>query len=236
MSLISEALRKAQLEAVQQDRDQRRFYMSHAGRPGRTPGEVSRTSMAIVVLASLCVLSAGALLYLTLDRRNVVVPAVPTAAVASVAAPSAASGVTKTSNGTAVEESVAEPQEKARPVPPRSRKSSAATALPSKAATRSRSDAKDAETPVVAEAPRSPARRLERDGFREGETYGSPVLGPLGTEVVLSGITALRGQSVAIINGNTVRAGTAVGPFVVEEIEPRRVRLKYVDITFFVVQ
>lgn len=77
---------------------------------------------------------------------------------------------------------------------------------------------------------------MSRDGFQEGETYGSPVLGPFGSEVSLTGITALRGQYVAIVNGSTVRAGTAIGPFVIEEIEARRIRLRYVDITFFVVQ
>lgn len=232
MSLISEALRKAQLEAVQQDREQRRFYMNHGGRSGQPSPGISRTSLAILVLAAFCILSAGALLYLTMNR-SVATPAGAVAATARPAVPVAVSGEAKPAPA---EDPASSPLQEVKRVPPRnSSKSAAAATAPAKARTRTGRPAPAAQAPV-SEVHRATERRLERDGFREGETYGSPVLGPLGTEVVLSGITALRGQHVAIINGTTIRAGTAVGPFVVEDIEPRRVRLKYVDITFYVVQ
>lgn len=231
MSLISEALRKAQLEALQQDREQRRFYMTHGGRPVHAPAGMSRTSLAIGILGALCVLSAGALLYLTLDRSRLAPPAITADAARTATRPAVPLATTSSAPAVHARGEVPATEPASRKAAQRTTKAPAAPA---------RSRAKTDDPPVagaaVSETPRSSARRIERDGFRDGETYGSPVLGPFGTEVVLTGITALRGQRMAIINGNTVRAGTAVGPFVVEEIESRRVRLKYVDVTFYLVQ
>lgn len=89
------------------------------------------------------------------------------------------------------------------------------------------------ERPPSREVAPAPPRRASRDQFVDGETYGSPIRGPFGTELVLSGISSTRGGSLAIINGNLLRAGATVGPFVVEEIEPRRVRVRYVDVRFW---
>lgn len=228
MSLISEALRKAHLEALQQDRDQRRFYMNHGGRQAHVTRGGSRTSIAIAILASLCVICAGALLYITLDRSSAASAAAPVVEASrpvpqAVAVPRAPEVVTT-------------PEQTTPAAATRAEKPAIATAASDKTRPRKRASDRPAKTASAVVASRPAPPRLERDGFRAGETYGSPVLGPFGTEVVLTGITALRGQHVAIINGSTVRAGTAVGPFVVEEIEARRVRLKYVDISFFVVQ
>jgi hypothetical protein len=67
----------------------------------------------------------------------------------------------------------------------------------------------------------------------DGRTYASPLQGPLGSELVLTGISSVRGDSVAIINGQLVRAGASVGPFGIETIEPGRVRVRYVDVRFW---
>ncbi len=81
-------------------------------------------------------------------------------------------------------------------------------------------------------APAPTARR--RDSLKDGETYASPIKAPGGVEVSLSGISSARGESVAIMNGNVVRAGSAVGPFVVEAIERGRVQLRYIDVHIWV--
>ena len=229
MSLISEALRKAHLEALQQDRDQRRFYMNHGGRRAHVSGGGSRTSIAIAILASLCVVSAGALLYLTLDRRNAASAVAPAVAETARPVPQQAATVARAPE-------VRSSPQTTTAAAMRVEKPAIAPATADRTRSRKSASERPVRTASAVVASRPAAPRLERDGFRAGETYGSPVLGPLGTEVVLTGITALRGQHVAIINGSTVRAGTAVGPFVVEEIEARRVRLKYVDISFYVVQ
>lgn len=225
MSLISEALRKAHLEALQQDRDQRRFYMNHGGRRTHGDGSSSRTSVAIVLLASLCVMCAAALLYLTLDRSEAS-PA--TTRVVESTPPAAPAARTQVAD--------VPPASKPAPAAARAEKPAAVQPPAGKPRSRTRAATRNRETAAAVVDPRVAAPRLQRDGFRAGETYGSPVSGPLGTEVVLTGISELRGQRIAIINGSMAREGTTIGPFVVEAIEPRRVRLKYVDVSFYIVQ
>jgi hypothetical protein len=246
MSLISEALRKAQLEAVQQDRDQRRFYMSHAGRPGASRPASTPAIVAIAILAGLCFASGAALFYMSVKApqaaasssvaSSVSLPAAPAVRSAPVTPPVAPPAAAK------IEAPAKEPASKAS-VQPKTRTAGRAPVAEPQNPTSNPERRKP--TPlastasgitVVARQATPPPRRLARDGFRDGETYGSPVLGPFGTEVVLTGITELRGQFIAIVNGSTVRAGAAIGPFVIEEIDAHRVRLRYVDITFYVVQ
>jgi hypothetical protein len=81
--------------------------------------------------------------------------------------------------------------------------------------------------------PEQPKRATRRDGFVEGETYSSPISGPGGIEVSISGIVGVGDQTLAIINGRSLRAGAMVGPFIVENVERRRVQLRYVDVRFY---
>lgn len=244
MSLISEALRKAQMDALQQDRDQRRYYLSHAGRGHGSSSSSARYVWTIAVLAVLCLVSAGALFYMSSRRMPVPSPAVARSpVVAAMAVPVKAAAVESN------EEAKKSVADEAKPPVTRAKKRQAnEAARPKESASVETAPAEEPqlvrERPVrgaaiAAAESRSapkPLRRLTRDGFRDGEIYSSPVLGPFGTEVVLTGITSLGGRFAAIVNGSTVRAGATIGPFVIEEIEARRIRLRYVDISFYVVQ
>jgi hypothetical protein len=202
MSLISDALRKAQVETAQRDRMQHRLYLTHGGRTiAQRPG-LSRYAIVLAALLGGCI-TAGALLFHSAASKAqpqpaarvvAVVPPAPAPAAVAQAAPA-----------------VLHPSEPKRAAPTRPRRKPAAEAV----------------TPP-------PQARASRDSFVSGETYASPVQGPLGTSLTLSGISSARGDSVAIINGSLVRAGGVVGPFVIEQIEQRRVRVRYVDVSFWV--
>lgn len=246
MSLISEALRKAQLEAVQQDREQRRYYMSHAGRSGGVRAASVHSVVLMAVLASLCFASGAALFYMSVKSPKVTLSST---VAASVPLPAPTAVPSEPVTAPVVPATPAKTEEPAKKSVSRKSRRAKTTSVDRAPVADAGTTPTETESPkptplastasgitVVARQATTPPRRLVRDGFREGETYGSPVLGPFGTEVVLSGISELRGQFVAIINGSTVRAGAAIGPFIIEEIEARRVRLRYVDITFYVMQ
>lgn len=234
MSLISEALKKAQMDALRQDRLEQRFYMTHAGRAGE--GENSHTyAIVISSFAGACVATAAALFYLTHAREPIRVPATSrpvVSAPAPVAAPSARTSPAP-QPAAAVTQRVAPHNAtgQRRTSPREERAASVAHA----------ERHNDVMAPAEREQPRDtpvPAlsRRQIRDGFREGATYASPVTGPLGAELTMTGISSLGGQFVAIINGGLVRGGSTVGPFAIEEIQARRVRVRYVDVSFWLTQ
>lgn len=225
MSLVSDALRKAQVETAQSDRLQHRFYMTHGGRAGVAPPRVPRMAILVSAILGGCITAGALLFYLgsLLPTSADAVRSVP--APASVAAPAAQAIDEKPVAAAApaiAEKPVDDVPSVVREKPKAER------------AKRVADEERRVEPPVVtpAETP-APSRRTRRDSFVAGETYVSPIRGPMGIEIALSGISSARGDSVAIINGTLMRRGSVVGPFVIEEIESRRVRVRYVDVSFW---
>jgi hypothetical protein len=233
MSLISDALRKAHTEAAQQDRAQHQFYMSHGGRAGTAGRGMTRGTVVLAALVGACVTAAAALFYMTrVAPVRASGPAPVTAQVVAASSPAPSPGAPAEASPSPARESAP-----AQPVKPVSQAVPPARTKPERSAPSSQATAGTTEESVRQEAPireeAAPPRRTSRDHFVQGETYLSPIVGPLGTGLSLSGISSARGASVAIINGNLVRAGATVGPFVIEEIEQRRVRVRYVDVIFW---
>jgi hypothetical protein len=232
VSLISEGLKKAHLEALRQDRQQRRAYLG----PGRV--DVPTRNHSALALISAALIGASVVLAVTaywITRESVVLPRPDASTTPVVSAPvkravpvesRPSTPVPARKKAAHVEKAVAvapatspEPRAKAREeVRPRS--TSVARPEPEdEAATILRPDEREP----------APSGRV-RDHLRDGQTYASPLSAPGGVEVSLSGISSAGGESVAIMNGNVVRAGSNVGPFVVERIERGRVLLRYVDV------
>lgn len=241
MSLISEGLRKAQLEAMRQDREQRRSYMG----PGRTdvpPRSGGALMIGAAALGGALIALGGAVYMQRLKSASVVQPPpiVATAKPAVVKASAAAIPV-------AVQEpkKVAVAQKKPAPVESAAIKPAPSVKKPVRMAEETRASAANehrvasaAVTVPEASAASSEAGRERthpprRDNLVNEKTYMSPMVGPGGAEIALTGISSSRGQSVAILNGNVVREGSVIGPFVVERIEPTRVALRYIDIRVY---
>lgn len=229
MSLISDALRKAHLEAAQLDRTQRNFYMNHGGRSTRTSATTTRGTVILAAVMGGCVTAGAAVIYMarTLPehpsaRAREVVGVKPADAPAPALAPAVAPPPMTT------ERAEARPPERKVVPPQKSERSERPLAK-----VRPETTVAEARQPERQAAVPAPPRRASRDQFVDGQTYDSPIRGPFGTELTLSGISSTRSGSLAIINGNLLRAGATVGPFVIEEIEPRRVRVRYVDVRFW---
>ena len=215
MSLISEGLKKAQLDAMRQDHQQRRVYFG-AARPAVAARRTTPLALMIAIGIGSAVLTGAVILWVRRDDRGVVrqMGVVRASSRASQAAP-----VARTT--TPIEP---------KPVPPSGGLASAMS-VAKEERTPSQPEPKLKEKPKVLEE--EPARVTRRDGFIEGETYASPINGPGGIEVTLSGLVGSGDRVLAIINGRSVRAGAMVGPFTVESVEQRRVKLRYVDVHFY---
>jgi hypothetical protein len=206
VSLISEGLKKAQLDAMRQDRAQRHVYLTSARvQPSGRNG--SHVAVLLAIGMASAVLTAAALLWLRRPDPVPVVPQVrvePVRPVVTKAAPEAAPIVAPI---------VAQPV--AVQAPPRV--------------------TRKAPVEDVAKVEKQEQPRGRRDGFVEGQTYASPVSSPGGREPLsVAGIIGSGDRLLAIINGSTVRPGSMVGPFVVESIDRRRVKLRYIDVHFYV--
>ncbi len=252
MSLISEGLKKAHLETLRQDRENRRQYFS----PGRSdvPSRRSRRGAILAAAFGGAILAAAVTAAWISNVRADFSSArgAETAKTTSMDREAATAGtidaeprgpVTMTA-GTVVDAprdatTTVAPNEAGRLAPiveARSIPTPAVSAPRSKSTSEPAASDSRAAVAESSEIPREPAERsgpARHEGLVNGESYASPVRSPGGGEVRLSGISSSKGQSLAIINGNIVREGEAVGPFVVEKIERGRVRLRYVDIRFW---
>jgi len=216
VSLVSDALRKAQVETAQRDRLQHRFYLTHGGRTSPARPRASRLTVLVSAIFGGCITAGLLLFYLgrvlpTPASLKAQEPASPVVSTPAPAQPAAAVTPQVPAERPAAPE---------KPRVTRKKPAVETTAVEAGAVN------------VPAEAP-APKRRTSRDSFVAGETYVSPIHGPMGIEVALSGISSARGDSVAIINGTLMRRGGVIGPFLIEDIEPRRVRVRYVDVSFW---
>jgi hypothetical protein len=246
LSLISEGLKKAHLETLRQDRENRREYFS----PGRSDVPPRRSKRGSVLAAAL----GGAILAATVTATWISnVRAESSSALASPARPAPGErepakadtvaaapestpvmaardsvDVPSGPKGSASEKRISNTETPITPAP-------APSAPESTSAPEPASEPREKVAGVSADSrgPAEPRGRSRREGLVNGESYASPVRSPGGGEVRLSGFSSSGGQSVAIINGNVVREGESVGPFVVEKIERGRVQLRYADIRFW---
>jgi hypothetical protein len=249
LSLISQGLKKAHLETLRQDRENRREYFSpaHSDLPSR------HSSRGLLLGAALL----GAVLAAAATAAWVSRPREGTQTSISVPSPANASGDNTSATiasrplgaraadeGTAVEQQesggvVAEQGLATRQAAPPARSIPPSTIPAQRNPPAAEKTAEVEQSPVVVKAPVAkrespvPARPKRREGLVDGESYSSPVRTPGGGEVRLSGISTSMGQSLAIINGSVVREGEQVGPLVVEKIERGRVRLRYGDVRFW---
>lgn len=249
MSLISDGLKKAHLDALRQDREQRRHFLS----PGRVDVPSGGSNFLAIAVAAVGSAVIAAVIAIYFVRSS------PSAASASAAAP--------TQTAVAVNSTpalpVTAPPVTAPPVVAEPQVRVASAALPERTADTlkprtyaARVQERDVAPPpaapkrvkapkavetLVSESAPAPAapevppvrRSARRDRFVDGESYASPINAPGGVEVTLSGISSARGESVAIMNGNIIRAGATIGPFTVEKIERGRVQLRYIDVRFW---
>jgi hypothetical protein len=248
LSLISEGLKKAHLETLRQDRENRRQYFG----PGRTDVPSGRSSRVVLFGAAMLgavLAAAGTAVWITGAREDT------QAALSADHSGNASGAITAGTIDsqpmgpvTVTEGTVVEPQPRADALPERLATREAAPPTPGIPAAmipapRNTADpertADVEQSPAVVEPPvakrESPVRAgpKRRDGLVDGESYASPVRSPGGGEVRLSGISSSKGQALAIINGSVVREGDEVGSFVVEKIERGRVQLRYADVRFW---
>jgi len=203
VSLVSEGLKKAHLDAVRRDHEQRSYLAGP--RVVRQNSAMSASTIMMIAVASAAIAAAAAVIFL---RK----PAPQPAAVVvhrAVSAPAKPVVVVPAPAPAPVTSPAPAPVVVARKAPPK------------------------IERPIVEEE-KAPPQRMKRDGFVDGESYASPVKGPLGFDVSLTGISSSGGQTLAIVNGGLVREGSTIGPFTVERIERTRVQFRYVDVHFFV--
>lgn len=254
MSLISEALRKAHLDAMRQEKGEPRMY--------HTPGSIDTPSvppsrrplLAVVLLSNLVLLVAVAAIVWYAVNRFTAGEAQErpgrTAAEAAAAPPSverpvapAAAAVAGSPQPRPAGSVDAEP---VAPAPEQRVPDTAAAVVPRPARTRPAPEEQPAERKVVGSIespPEETVRRAaadaterggrSRDGLLDGQTYVKTVPTPGGNEVTLNGVSVVGGRGVAIVNGRVVGEGDRVGGFVVEGVEPGRVKLRYRDISIY---
>ena len=234
MSIISDALKRAHLEAINRDRPQR---WNH-----RTPGTVDypeqqpwrvRFPFMLGVANVVLVLLIGGAIYLRGSIATTCTSPQPSESRVLTTEPTHADSVPPAA-GT-----------KGRPRPTTVTRTAAIAA--STPAT-SESRAVEAQTSLsvptpgsapVAVAPRQRAAPLPianprtRDGLVDGRTYVEAVPLPDGDKLTLYGLTKAGGRGAALINGKVAWEGDHVGDFVVERVERSRVQLRYRDIKVF---
>lgn len=229
MSLISEGLKKAQLDAMQQDREQRQAYLRSA-RPNVPRRAASSVPQMIAIGLGSAVIASAAMLWL----RGTHTPPTPAPLVAEVP-PHARRSVETPRPKPSAEAAAPE-------AAPKAALPTTAVEQPAPRAVTANKPPKSVAPPhdgtVVNEEstlppPKEPPPLRRRDAFVDGETYASPINGPGGTEVRLSGILSAGDGALAIINGSTVHPGVMIGPFVVERVERKRVQLRYIDVHFY---
>ncbi len=250
MSLISEGLKKAHLETLRQDRENRRQYFS----PGRSDVPSGRSSRVLLFGAAMlgAILAAGGTAAWITGARAGTQSAM-TADQSDNASPGSTNGTVDSqplgpvtvTGGTIVEPlltsvdavpeaapATREPAQPIRSIPASMVPAPRNTSVPERTADVEQRPAavEPSVTKVESTARAGPKRR---EGLVDGESYASPVRSPGGGEVRLSGISSSKGQALAIINGSVVREGDEVGAFVVEKIERGRVQLRHVDVRFW---
>lgn len=244
MSLVSEALKKAHLEAVRQERQPVYRFRSPGSVDFPAQARASRRKLiSVIVLSNVSVVAVGAfVVFMLMDGRDSA--AVPSAATAAmgIAAPlpvpaPAPPPDAKIALAPAASNAAAE-------VAPSAVKKPRKTATATKAQSQVPLIAEKRETTSQSEdvsspdpAPRTAPIRLQRVGRRyglmPGQTYARSLRTDEGTELTLFGISSARGRSVALINGGVVGEGEEVDGFTVGRIAFGKVELRYRDITVF---
>jgi hypothetical protein len=218
VSLIDDALKRAQEEAARQDEAHRR-----ASRPWIAPQPARARSRAggIAALALSFLLAAAGSAWFLARRRAPVPPKAPVPAprVAIVASP--LSAAPPSSRATPLESVEVSPPPSAYPVPetPKSRRGAApAAAFPPGAAE---------ATPPTVRPPRA------TPPLPDGKTFVRTVTPPGEDPIELDGIVFSETNPVAVIGGHLLGPGASIGSFEIVKIEENRVTLRGRGVTIF---
>ncbi len=221
MSLIDEALKRAELEAARRDGLRGGTY---PWVPEQMPRRRRRWIAAAIAAVCVVVAAAGALWVL---RR----PAAPAAPVQSPKA--------KVQRSPAGELETVEvpPPPAGRPSlsTAREKEASAAGSAKESGPPGSPRDAARLRNTPPAE-PRTanaPAQEKSGRGLADGKTYFGEVSVPDGAKIELGGIVFSESNPVALINDRVMGPGASVGEFTIVSIQPDRVEMKGRGITIF---
>ena len=225
MSLIDEALKRAELEAARRD------GLRTGASPWVMEGRTRRRRGWLIAAGLLVVVAAGAGVFWFLSRRGPSAESRPAVSkAASATTPVAESKIDMRTVEVAPPPAVVKPREPGRrDIEPRpaakedtgvSRRVSPAKTQPAVPASEPR--------PAVASAETKPTR-----GLANGRTYVAEVSIPDGGKITLEGIVWSETNPIALVNGKVLPPGAVVEEFTIASIQPDRVELKGRGLTIF---
>jgi hypothetical protein len=221
MSLIDEALKRAELEAARRDGLRGGAY---PWVPEHMPRRRRRWALAVAIVVCVAAISAGLLLW---SRRETPVIQNPKSKIQNPSGPSqpletvevAPPPVGLPSRVAARENDAANAKagkESRRPTPPFD--TARARIAPAR-------DPDSTSAPAESKAPR---------GLADGKTYIGEVNVPGGGKIELEGIVYSESNPVALVNGKVLPPGALVEEFTIVSIQPDRIELKGQGATIFV--
>jgi hypothetical protein len=217
VSLIDDALKRAQEEAARQDEAHRR-----ASRPWIAPQPARARSRAggIAALALSFLLAAAGSAWFLARRRAPVPPKASVPAPRAVIVASPLSAAPPSSRATPLESVEVPPPPSAHPVPetPKSRRGAPAEVPPPGAAE---------ATPPTVRPTRAPPP------LPDGKTFVRTVTPPGEDPIELDGIVFSETNPVAVIGGHLLGPGASIGSFEIVKIEENRVTLRGRGVTIF---
>ena len=230
MSLIDEALKRAELEAARRD----------GLRTGASPWVMEKRTRRrrgwMIAAAVVALAAAGGGAYWLLARRGAGEQSRPVASnAASVATPVPQSKVDMRTVEVAPPPAVLKPKDparrdaEARPATNALKEEPAVARRASPAATRPAAPASEAK-PVAAT---SPAESKNTRGLANGRTYVGEVSVPDAGKITLEGIVWSETNPIALVNGKVLPPGGVVEEFAIVSIQPDRVELKGRGITIY---
>ena len=218
MSLIDEALKRAELEAARRDGLRGGTY------PWVMEGQPTRKRRWALVVAALAVVGAAAGGWLWLQRGTVQSPRsgargqvsrVPSPVMETVEVPTPVVGLPS--------RSIARTESKP----------DATAARESKRRPSAAKEAAREERAPVSTSARNPAEDQPGTKVVDGRTYAGEVKVPDGGKIALEGIVYSESNPVALINGHVMPPGAVVEEFTIVSIKPDRVELKGRGMTIF---
>jgi cytoskeletal protein RodZ len=226
VSLIDEALKRAELEAARRD------GLRTGASPWVMENRARRNRRPILAAAVVLLAAAGGVAFWLTRRPSAVEPPRP--------APAGNSAQSKIQNPKSKIEmetvQVPPPPAAIQPKDPRRHESPAPAAKSEPASPQPARVAEKRPAPPAEERPNAsaPAESRNPRGLANGRTYVGEVAIPDGGKVTLEGIVWSEANPVALINGKVLPPGGIVEEFTIASIQPDRVELKGRGITIFV--
>jgi len=219
MSLIDEALKRAELEAARRDGLRGGTY------PWVMEGQPTKRRRWALVAAALAVVAAAAGGWLWLQRGAVQSPRsgargqvsrVPSPVMETVEVPTPVVGLPSRSIARTESKPEATAARESKRRPPAANEA-----------------AREERAAAVSTSSRNPAEDQPGIKVVDGRTYAGEVKVPDGGKIALEGIVYSESNPVALINGHVMPPGAVVEEFTIVSIKPDRVELKGRGITIF---